>query len=106
MSIGAPCSRSSKADRCPRRCWPPLRERGDEIEPDYELAELLIALGKNQPLTPAVMDAAAVAAFRSSSSPDYEMRRALTPAIASATPLPPAVLRDVLESVARHQLVP
>jgi hypothetical protein len=66
------------------------------IESDYELTELLIALGKYQTLTPAATDAYVAATLTIDS--DYELRRALTPALATSTPLSSTVVRDVLKA--------
>jgi beta-lactamase regulating signal transducer with metallopeptidase domain len=66
------------------------------IESDYELTELLISLGKFQSLTPGATDAYVAATITIDS--DYELRRALTPALATSTPLPSTVVRDVLKA--------
>jgi hypothetical protein len=72
-----------------------LQQSGKEISSDYELASLLVALGKHRLVTSGVADAYVTAA--NSLQSDYEHRRALTPLLEISN-LQPAVVTAMFKS--------
>jgi hypothetical protein len=73
-------------------------DSASRIESDYELASLLIVIGKQQTLSPGAMDVYVLATQTIQS--DYELHRALTPLIAQPAPVPASVLKTVFRCAA------